>query len=36
MWKNIPEDVVENTLGITKFAELYFTNTKLSRVFNNE
>ena len=36
LWKNIPEDVVENALGITKFAELCFTNTKHSRVFNPE
>ena len=36
LWRNLPEDMLKCSWGIDKFADLCFSDTRHSRIFNPE
>ena len=36
LWRNVPEDVLDCSWGIEKFADLCFSDTRHSRIFNTK
>ena len=36
LWRNVPEDMLQCSWGVDKFADLCFSDTKHSRIFTTE